>query len=158
MKKLYLAPIPLLLVILSACSTLPLKTELKEGHFQVENFKNDIGREKEYIHLMCFKKKPTCWNVPKQYLGGEHDLWVEARVSNGSSLTSTREAFVHFNVNLDAGKNYTLNRKLDDKKISIWIQEIDTGAVVSDIKTTDLKLAVFNKTRFRRKQCRTGSI
>lgn len=98
-------------VTLLGCSNLPIKTDIKEDHFRLENFKREQGVDLEYVHLMCFKKRPTQWAEPKQYISGEHDLWVKASVSNPDVLNSQKEAFVNFNVNLDSNKSYMLNRK-----------------------------------------------
>jgi len=140
------------------CSILPLKTELKVDHFRFENFKRDVSYPSELVHLMCYRKKPTNWAEPKQYLGGEHELWVEANISDSASPTSEKEAFVFFKVKLDSGKSYMLNRNIEGEKISIWIQETESALKVSEVITTDLHLAAFGKGNFRKRRCKSGSI
>ncbi|WP_231612837.1 hypothetical protein [Pseudoalteromonas sp. NZS11_1] len=107
---------------------------------------------------MCFNKKPTQWAEPKQYISGEHDLWVKASVSNPDVLNSQKEAFVNFNVNLDSDKSYMLNRKREGDKISIWIQEVETGTVVSQVLTDELSRPLQIDNELRKRQCRSGSI
>ncbi|PKH91431.1 hypothetical protein CXF76_11710 [Pseudoalteromonas sp. 78C3] len=145
-------------VTLLGCSNLPIKTDIKEDHFRLENFKREQGVDLEYVHLMCFNKKPTQWAEPKQYISGEHDLWVKARVSNPDVLNSQKEAFVNFNVNLDSDKSYMLNRKREGDKISIWIQEVETGTVVSQVLTDELSRPLQIDNELRKRQCRSGSI
>lgn len=143
---------------LVSCGILPFKSEIKENHFRFENFKRYIGNPVESIHLMCFKKRPTSWTEPRQYLGGEHLLWVEANVFNQSSLIGGKKAFALFKVKLDSGKSYMLNRKIEGEKISIWIQESDTGLRVSGVVTTDLKIGQIDNNNLRVKRCRTSTI
>jgi hypothetical protein len=145
-------------VFIASCGILPLKTEMKVDHFRFENFKRDISSPSELVYLMCYRKKPTHWSEPKQYLGGEHELWVEANISEPTSPTSDKEAFVLFKIKLDSGKSYMLNRKIEGEKISIWIQDTESGLKVSKVITTDLNIAAFGKRTFRKKRCKSGSI
>jgi len=143
-------------LFLVGCGILPFEREIKVDHFRLENFKQDIDSPSELIHLMCYRKKPTNWSEPKQYLNGEHRLWVEANISTSSM--NTKEAFVLFNVKLDSGKSYMINRKIKDGKISIWIQESDSAIKVSKVITTDLNIAALGKRTFRQKRCKSGTI
>ncbi|XQW86361.1 hypothetical protein ACOYR1_06450 [Thalassotalea piscium] len=158
MKNLKLLLIPILSATLLSCCLAPIKAEVKENHFRLENFKRDKGSKVEYVHLMCFQKKPTEWAEPKQYLSGEHDLWVKASISEPDLINSTKEAFVDFKVKLAPNKSYMLNRKLVDDKISIWIQEVDTGAVVSDVITSKLSRPPIIDDILRKRQCQSGSV
>lgn len=142
----------------AGCGVLPIEREIKVNHFRFENFKQDVSSPSEFIHLMCYRKRPTSWTEPKQYLNGDHELWVEANISDPASSTGDKEAFVFFKVKLDSGKSYMLNRKIEDEKISIWIQESESGHKVSEVITTDLKRAVFGKRAFRKKRCKGSSI
>ncbi len=143
-------------MLLTSCSILPLEKEIKKNHFRFENFKQEIGTPSEFIYLMCYLKRPTRWAEPKQYVGGEHELWVEANIS--TSTINNKEAFVFFKVKLDSGKSYMLNRKIVGDKISIWIQESESALKVSKVITTDLNIAATGKKIFRQKRCKAGSI
>jgi hypothetical protein len=140
------------------CSVLPIKAEVKENHFRFENFKRDKGPKREFIHLMCFHKKPILWAEPKQYLSGEHNLWVKARISERGIPNSRKEAFVNFKVNLAAGTSYMLNRKIEGNKITLWIQEVDTGLGVSEIIVADLKQPKITEYNLRKTQCESSSV
>ena len=143
-------------MVLAGCSILPLEREIKANHFRFENLKQDIGEPSELIYLMCFRKRPTFWTNPKQYLAGEHELWVEANIS--TSPMNNKEAFVFFKVKLDSGKSYMLNRKIEGERISIWIQESESALKVSEVITTDLNIAGLGKTTFRKNRCKAGSV
>ncbi len=158
MKNLKLFLISALSLSALGCTVLPIKVEVKEQHFRFENFKRDKTSTLEYVHLMCYRKKPTSWTQPKQYLGGEHDLWVKASISKRHIPNSKKEAFVNFKVNLEPGKSYMLNRKVDDDKISLWIQEVDTGLGVSEVLSTELKQPLLVEYNLRKKQCESGSV
>ncbi|WP_426357400.1 hypothetical protein ACPUVO_15680 [Pseudocolwellia sp. HL-MZ19] len=158
MKNLKLLLISTLSVVSISCSTLPLKAEIKDNHFRFENFKRDNSSKLEYVHLMCFHKKPISWVEPKQYLSGEHDLWVKASISERDIPNSTKEAFVNFKVKLESNKSYMLNRKIVDDKISLWIQEVDTGIGVSDVLISDLKNPLIIDDSLRKRQCKSGSV
>ncbi|WP_206483873.1 hypothetical protein [Thalassotalea sp. G2M2-11] len=158
MKNLKLLSILAICVTSLGCSVLPVKVGVKENNFRFENFKRVNGSDSEYVHLMCHQKKPTSWAQPKQYLSGEHDLWVKASTSNRHIPNSTREAFVNFKVKLEPNKNYMLNRKVVDDKISIWIQEVDTGLGVSEVLVTQLRQPLLIERNLRKTQCESGSI
>ena len=145
-------------IFLVSCGILPFKSEIKENHFRFENFKRSVGSPVESIRLMCFRKKPARRTEPKQYLSGEHSLWVEAYVSNQSPSIGSKTAFALFKVKLGSGKSYMLNRKIEGDKISIWIQESDTGLRVSGVVTTDLKIGQIDNNNLRVKRCRTSTI
>ena len=158
MKNCQLLLIPLLSLTLLGCSVLPIKAEIKADHFRFENFKRDKETQLEYIHLMCFHKKPTTWDEPKQYLEGEHNLWVRASIARRDIPYSQREAFVNFKVKLAADKSYMLNRKIVDDNISLWIQEVDTGISVSKVLTTDFSRPLVAQEHLSRRKCLTGSV
>lgn len=143
---------------LLGCSSLPITTEIKEDHFRFENFKRDIGPNLEYVHLMCFHKKPVGWAEPKQYPSGKQNLWVKARVLHEDFLNSEKEAFVNFNVDLKPEISYMLNREINENNITLWIQEVNTGVVVSDVKTETLERPLQVDESLRRRQCRTSSV
>lgn len=145
-------------VFATGFSLLPFESEIKEGHFRFENFKQTKGPQQEYVHLMCYAKKPTSWAQPKQYLAGEHQLWVKADISRRGVPASNKHAFAQFNVELQEGKSYMLNRKIDGEKIAMWIQEVETGIGVSDIVVADLNQPLLEEWQLRRDQCREGTI
>jgi len=159
----------LLLILFSissvGCSVLPINPEIKENHFRLENFKRDKERVKEHVYLMCYKKRPTSWQQPKQYAGGNHNLWVKATLSQHTALKYhlshvKKEAFANFNVNLAADKSYMLNRKIADKKIHLWLQEVETGKIVSDVKVADLnrRLPFVKANKLEKNRCKTSTI
>ena len=158
MKSIKLVVAAIVGSIISGCSVLPLSSSIDEGHFRFQNFINDTSKSTEYLHLMCHKKRPIGWSQSMEYLSGEHDLWVKAVVSKTDIQNSRREAFVNFDVELAAGNTYVLNRKVDEKQISIWIQNAETGVVVSDVKVAKLALPKLVEKRLRREQCESGTI
>lgn len=145
-------------VMVGSCSQLPIKTQIKEGNFRLENFRAEKGTQLDLVYLMCFYKRPTGWAEPKQYLAGEHDLWVKASIEERGLVQNVKEAVVHFKVKLGPGKSYMLNREVKDDKISIWIQESETAVKVSTVVVTDLKQPLLVEDNLRRTQCRQGSV
>ncbi len=143
---------------LISCSHFPVKTQVKENHFRLENFTAERGTKSEQVYLMCFHKRPTEWSAPKQYLAGEHQLWVKASIEDRGLGQDVKEAFVQFKVKLDAGKSYMLNRSIEDDLISLWIQETDTGVKASDVIVTQLKQPLLIEENLRKTQCREGSV
>lgn len=155
MKNIFLVSI--LSSTLIACSSFPLKTDIKENHFKLDNFKSPDKRQAESIALMCYKQRPS--HVPPgQFLSGQHNLWAVAKVSQKNIPNSVKEAYVNFNVNLSSGVSYTFNREIDEDKISIWIQEADSGLIVSNVITSELRSPLVNDTLLRKKQCKSSSI
>jgi hypothetical protein len=155
--------IPLVLIVCSSvmfagCNVFPLKAEVQEGKFRFENFKRDKGSDLEYVNLMCFHNKPTSWSEPKQYEAGEHNLWVRASLSRDGVENSTREAIVNFKVDLDADKSYMLNRKREGEKIQLWIQEVNSTNILSNVIEAELKRPLIIEYGLRKEQCEAGSV
>ncbi len=145
-------------VFLFGCSTLPFQAEVKDEHFRLENFKDDKGKDIDYVYLNCFHKRPTAWSEPKQFEAGEHDLWVRAVTARRGVGNSKKEAFVNFKMELEAGKSYMFNRKFTDDEASIWIQESASGKVVSDVLTAKLRTPLIIDDNLRKTQCESGSV
>jgi hypothetical protein len=150
--------ISLFILALSGCGIFPIQAVIKENHFRLENFKRDVTDDVEYVYLMCANKKPTTWFEPRQHISGEHDLWVKVKTLNRTIPHSTRVAIVNFKVDLDADKSYMLNRKIVDGKVSLWIQEVDTGLGVSDVLIANLKRPLLTDYHHSVKQCSSGSV
>jgi hypothetical protein len=150
---------------LIGCSVLPIKAKVKDNHFRLENLKRDKWSPFEHVYLMCFNKRATSWNTPKQYQSGEHDLWVKATISDRSISNrglpnSYKEAFVNFKVKLDSGISYMINRKIIEDNIAVWIQEVDTGRTVSEVLITKFEypLPSVKDYKLSKKRCESGSI
>ena len=148
----------ILILSLSGCGIFPIETAIKENHFRFENFRRDVSDDLEFVYLMCSHHKPISWEHPKQYESGEHNLWVMVETYRRVIPTSYRVAVVNFDVNLQADKSYMLNRKIVDRKASLWIQEVETGLIVSEVLSTDLERPLSYNFLEKRKQCKTGSV
>jgi hypothetical protein len=148
----------ILILSLSGCGIFPIETAIKENHFRFENFKRDVSDDLEYVYLMCSHEKPIGWEQAKQYESGQHDLWVMIETLQRDIPISHRVAVVKFNVNLQADNSYMLNRKIVKRKALLWIQEVDTGLIVSEILMADLKQPLSYNFLEKRKQCKTGSV
>jgi hypothetical protein len=142
-------------VFLIGCSQMPVV--VKDNYFRFENFKRDVGQPQEYVYLMCLRKRPTYWSEPKQFLSGEHELWIKAIIRGKDTYNTEREAVANFKVTLDGGTSYMVNRKLQDDNISLWIQEVDTGLVVSNVITQEL-IIPRSFGSLRKKQCASSTI
>ena len=140
------------------CGFLPIKTDIKPGHFRFENFKRIKSPNKELVHLMCYRHKPTSWAQPKQYQAGKHNLWVKAKIYRDDVPASEKHAFANFNVELNEGKSYMLNRKIEGEQISMWIEEAETGQSASNVVVTNLKQPLLKEYQKRLEQCRSGTI
>ena len=122
----------------TACSSLPIENDLKTGHFRLENFELNKGKTNELVYLACFENRPLDWISGKQMPAGQYNLLVKAKVQAAKQLSSTRYAFVNFNVNLDSDKRYKINRKLEEDSIVIWIEDMNTKEIVSEYQRYDL--------------------
>ena len=119
---------------------------------------SELLKKLEYVYLMCLHKRPISWTTPKQFISGEHDLWVKADISDRGIPNSIKEAVVNFKVTLDSNKSYMLNREIKDEKISLWIQEVDTGDVVSQTLIKDLKRPLASDHYSSKEQCKSSSV
>jgi hypothetical protein len=143
-------------VAVSACSTITSEPQVRDGSVRLENLRLKEPDNVTNVYLMCYKKRPTGWNEPKQYKAGQHELWVKAVVKSPSN--GNKELVTRFNVNLAAGNSYTLSRKLDGDNISIWLQNSNTGEVVSDVISAELKMALTYDDNVSQKQCKSSTI
>lgn len=139
----------------TGCSS--FSPEIADNNFRFENFRRLQNYDVELVYLMCENKRPTSWTSPKELTSGEHDLWVKARFGDSEAMNQAKEAVVNFKVSLNEGKAYMLNRKISDDTVSLWIQESQTGLVVSEVKTAKLALPPFVG-NLREKQCKSGTV
>jgi len=139
-----------------ACSNLQIKTKIEEGKFRFENFQVLSGPQLESISLLCYRKKPTDWHGARQYDAGKQTLLVKAIIKY------EKQAYVTFNIKLAAGQNYILNRTIVGDKISIWIEEKESGLKVSTIETASLELINRHKMVYEAKEekkaCKASSV
>jgi len=123
------------LIAVSGCSTMSTQAKQEDSQFRFENFEQDKAFNNDYAYLMCFRQRPTEWQPARHYDSGEHNLWVRA-VSYERRLPSTeREALVNFKLELDAGKDYRINREINDGIVKVWIEEKDSSEIISEVKT-----------------------
>ncbi|MFQ3190098.1 MAG: hypothetical protein ACI936_001228 [Paraglaciecola sp.] len=141
--------------ILAGCIQLPVS--VKGNHFRFENFRTTDKNPAELVSLMCFRKKPSYRIEPKQFVSGENSLWLLATIEGNENMYLAKEAVANFNITLDAGKSYMANRIIQQGNISMWIQEVDTGLIVSDIVNKELSCPTF-KGNLREKQCKSGTL
>ncbi|MEP1382616.1 MAG: hypothetical protein ABJK64_02340 [Paraglaciecola sp.] len=152
-----LLPSILVSLALSGCSN--FSPEIADDNFRFENFRRIQNYDIELVYLMCENQRPVSWTSPKQFKSGAHDLWVKARFGDSESMNLAKEAVVNFKVTLDEGKAYMLNRKITEGKdsVALWIQESQTGIVVSEVITEELILPPFVGS-LRQQQCKSGSV
>jgi hypothetical protein len=107
---------------------------------------------------MCENNRPNDEIEILDVEAGEHILYVRSRVINSNLLfKNVREAVVRLDVNLEGGKRYTLNQDREDDNVTLWLQEADTGLIVSETVSTTMGLtsAIGN---LRMKQCQEGTV
>ncbi|MCF7499864.1 hypothetical protein [Pseudoalteromonas sp. L1] len=145
-------------VLMTACSALPIKKDIDEGKFRVENFQYEHGKQRDYVYLMCNSKSVSAWEQARQYEAGEHVLWVKAVISERDFPSSEKNAFARFDMNFKEGGNYTLNREVKGDKISIWFADKETGNQASEVITKELKRPLVIEDQLRKKQCLEGTV
>ncbi len=147
-------------LMLTACSSVPFEPSISEGKFRFENFRRiNKTRTDEYVTLMCLNNKPTGWQEPMQFEAGEQIIWVHARTYQEGIENSKLEAFLRFDINLEADKSYMLNRLAADGDImTIWIQEVKTGISASEKVTVQLERPAIYEHNLRDTQCAAGTI
>lgn len=139
------------------CSTFPFEKTIKDGYFKFTNLHEGRGSNSQTVYLMCWKNRPTLWSEPKQYLAGEHDLWIKAVIH--SRMDGMKEAYANFKTNLSGNKSYRLNKKIEDNKISIWIEDVASGSLASEVLVRDLKLPpVVEDNYLQINRCKEGSV
>ncbi|MBB1335993.1 hypothetical protein H5154_22220 [Pseudoalteromonas sp. SR44-5] len=159
MRNLNLMVLLVLLISLVACVSLPIKKDIREGHFRLKNFQFEQGKKREYVYLMCNSKSPSQWVTARQYEAGRHILWVKASIGSRDFSSAERNAFVKFEVDLESGKDYQLNREIVGDSIIIWIAE-GNGSNINILEklTSPLTRPLVIEERLRKDQCLEGTI
>jgi len=156
MKYVKIGVLILLSSAILSCSNMQISKDIDEDKFRFQNFQVLSGPVLESVSLLCYRKKITDWHGARQYEAGEHTLLVKAEIK------FERQAYVTFNVKLNAGHNYILNRTIENEEISIWIEDIDSGMKVSTIETAQLKFINRHKLIYyakeEKKACKSSSI
>lgn len=125
---------------------------------RVDFYVQRTDRERDFVHLMCENHRPNSEIEVLDVQAGEHVLYVKSSVINSNLLfKNIREAVVRFDVNLEGGKRYMLNQTREGDSVELWLQEADSGLIVSNKVSTTVNLAsaVGN---LRMKQCREGTV
>ncbi|XOV80135.1 MAG: hypothetical protein ACFHVJ_04065 [Aestuariibacter sp.] len=146
------------LSVLSGCSVFPIQTSVEAGHSRLENFILDDGTRLEQIRLMCYRNKLNDRSSARQLEAGDHALWVKARIETRGLPNRTLEGYAQLNAKLHEGKEYTLNRKVEDDSITLWIQELDSNQRVSEVASIELQQPVFNNAAWQRSQCKSSTV
>jgi|TARA_Y100000296_G_C5088224_1_gene213491 hypothetical protein len=117
-----------------------------------------FDNEKEYVRLMCFNQRPNNELVLRDIEEGKHVLFVRASVVNTNlHISTTREAIVRLDVDLEGGKRYSLSQTRDNHDMKVWLQETDSGIPVSEIVSTKVEYPQFvGDLRFD--QCKEGTV
>ncbi len=157
MKCLLTLLLSLSITVILGCSVLSTQVEVKEDHFRFENFIRNIKFEKEYIYLACHRQRPIGWDNPRQYVAGEQNLWITAAFDDSNTMKLLKTAHFNFKVNLESGKSYMPNREINGDRISVWIQEVDSGARVSEVQEANLEIQLSEYVKSR-KQCTTSTV
>ena len=149
----------LVLLMVSGCSVLPFKVGIDDGNFRFENFKDDRGAEQVFIGLMCHKKRLIGWELSKQYLAGEHNLWILVSTNRKGIINSNKETILHLKVDLAERGNYILkNKNISENEMSVWIEDVDTHQIVSPLMKAVLKSPLNNNYEKKKNMCETGTI
>lgn len=131
---------------------------IQPNEARIDFYVQRLERKREFVQLMCENNRPNDEIEILDVEAGEHILYVRASVINSNLLfKNVREAVVRLDVNLEGGKRYTLNQDREDDNVTLWLQEADTGLIVSDTVSTTMGItsAVGN---LRMKQCQEGTV
>lgn len=131
---------------------------IQPNEARIDFYVQRLDRQREFVQLMCENNRPNDEIEILDVEAGEHILYVRASVINSNLLfKNVREAVVRLDVNLEGGKRYTLNQDREDDNVTLWLQEADTGLIVSETVSTTMGLtsAVGN---LRMKQCQEGTV
>ncbi|MFT5924123.1 MAG: hypothetical protein ACI9LE_001116 [Paraglaciecola sp.] len=64
--------------LLAGCIQLPVT--VKDNHSRFENFRKTDENPAELVKFNVFRKKPTYRIEPKQFVSGEHSLWLLVKI------------------------------------------------------------------------------
>ena len=152
MKIVKLVTVVALSSLVFGCGVFPFEKKVKDNHFVIENYRQDISTPKEYVYLACYRNRQSDYSESRELMAGRHNLWVKAQFDIGG------EGYVNFDVTLDAGQRYALKRQVTDNKAAIWLEETDTSKVVSEVVTTELKIPKVVDNKIRIEQCKSGTV
>jgi len=160
MKKTFAALSTATLIALTGCTQLSGPFGVSENEVRFENFKRDGNQDiHSFVHLACQNNKLLGWHEPRKFESGQHSLYVRAATNHRNADNSLKQAYLNFEVYLEGGKSYMLNRELDgDNAMKVWIQEVDTGVGVGEVKTVSLDKPFNKNERQHRAQCSAGTV
>ncbi|GEM_PF-306873 len=155
----------LLTLCLAGCSSsnnvITQQSQIQDNEARVDYFAQRVFPEREFIGLMCRNQRLTGVAQLRDLPPGEHVLWVKAILYHAHHNNgAVKEATAKFDVSLDGGKRYTIERLRDGDELKLWIAESSSGEAVSEIVTTQAttRAAVSElnyNTQFN--QCRDGT-
>lgn len=132
-----------------------IKASIEAEHYRFENFKDIGSKYREYLVRGCRDDDNNAhsWQVPRQYKEGNDTFWVQASMSKPSVPDSMYYAYAEISANFEENKSYMLNRQRNGFNVSIWVQEVDTGIVVSNTVKTTYKPELINENKRRQEIC-----
>lgn len=111
-------------------------SQIPNDEARIDFIAQRVFPEREFIGLMCRNQRLTDVAQLRDLPAGEHVLWVKAVLYHAhQNSASLKEATARFNVTLDGGKRYTVARDRKGDELTLWIAEVDSGQVVSDVIT-----------------------
>lgn len=141
------------ILMVCGCTSLPLKQELKAGHFRIENFEIDKGKTNELVYLACLQSRPLDWVSGKQIPAGRYNFLIHAVVSKRGAHNSAKYGFVNIEADFEANKSY----KIKDGAITVWVEEGISKKVVSEYKHYNLESSTPMGFNISKKQCQKFS-
>jgi len=149
-----------MVVTLTACTQFPIKLPIADDQVRFENFKRDSNQPvHSYVYLACKNSQLQGWNEPRKLNAGDHSLYIKAVTTHRNVPNSIKEAYATFDVTLEGGKSYMLNRELQNEDtMKVWIQEVDTGIGVGEVKTVHLDKPFNEETAKHRQSCASGTV
>lgn len=150
--------------LVSGCSS--TQENITQTNPIIKNTVFESNLDKDMLHVLCKGKRPVRWVQNYSFEPGEQSVIV--KIENYARLSMTevplqkevRSTYAQLSVDLVDGQNYIINRKRvnsdDPSNITVWIQNEETGQIVSNKTKVTLVKPKLLEQEYEARACRAS--
>ncbi|WP_416306941.1 hypothetical protein [Neptunicella sp. SCSIO 80796] len=158
----------LLIITLAGCAYSPFGSADKADMVTIENYKYKNDDVTEVAQLMCFKRHIAPYQESARSLPPtKHKIYIRSVDYNnfGNDILISRgggqmmsSTYLLLEAVLQPGQHVAIKRHDENDLTYLWLQDLDSGKPVSEVKATKM-LSNFNVSeRIYDKQCAKGTV
>ena len=143
-------------IALSSCSGTVSTAKIEENKFRIRSFTDDSIKHTLIAYQACYRGKPIDFRNSVDLPVSQLQLVVYVLYENTNVGASPMASILTIDGNFESGKIYQLMTQLNDGKVSVWAERVDSPSLKTTKKTKDLRFSQFvNFNTELRPLCRT---